>query len=117
MKKFLIVLLLFITVLACAQEQILYRENFTILFDAPETLPDLLTGESISYRVYLWDMSQGAPVEGLEAAGDVGESLVGKPAGDPGEQASPDPARQRRAVGISVEEARTHHDIGVIERL
>ena len=65
MKKILAVFLclLCFSGIAVAQEQILYRDTFTILWDAPEI--DLLTGESVAYRVYTWDMALGVPTEAL----------------------------------------------------
>lgn len=64
MKRFLLTVLLVLGVLAClgGQAQILYRDDFTILYDPPAELPELLTGESLVYRVWLWDMAQGEPV-------------------------------------------------------
>jgi len=64
MKKLVLVLLLALLVVACASTQtytILYKDDFTIQYDAPTTLPELLPGESLVYRVWLWDMAQGAP--------------------------------------------------------
>ncbi len=64
MKRLFLGLML-LAFMACAgfgQEQILYRDQFTIQYDPPATLPELLEGESLVYRIYLWDMAQGAPV-------------------------------------------------------
>lgn len=64
MKKLLLIGLLALLAIGCvsAQEQILYRDEFTIQYDPPAELPELLEGESLVYRVWLWDMSTGAPV-------------------------------------------------------
>jgi hypothetical protein len=62
MKKLSVFILLVLLAFSCtAQEQILYRDNFTIQYDAPAEMPELLTGESVVYRVWLWDMAQGTP--------------------------------------------------------
>ena len=45
-----------------SQQQILYKDQFTIQYDQPAEMPNLLTGESIVYRVWLWDMAQGSPL-------------------------------------------------------
>ena len=64
MKRFLFILLIGLIGLlpVMGQEQILYRDNFTIVYQNPAVMPELLTGESIFYRVWLWDMAQGVPV-------------------------------------------------------
>lgn len=63
MKKLLFVFVLLVVALgACAQTTILYRDEFTIQYDPPAVLPELLEGESLVYRIYLWDMAQGAPL-------------------------------------------------------
>ena len=62
MKKLIIgLLLLFAVCSVWGQQKILYKDNFTIQYDAPAVMPNLLTGESLVYRVWLWDMSQGPP--------------------------------------------------------
>lgn len=62
MKKILLTLL-FITIAFAVfgQATILYKDDFTLLYDAPAPYPDLLAGESVVYRIYLWDMADGAP--------------------------------------------------------
>lgn len=64
MKRVLLILAA-VALVACvggAQEQILYRDAFTIQYDAPVDIPELLSGESVVYRVWLWDTAQGVPV-------------------------------------------------------
>ena len=62
MKRLLIiVLLLGVAFGAFGQDTILYRDNFTLLFNEPVPPPTLLPGESMTYRVYLWDIADGAP--------------------------------------------------------
>ena len=63
MKRALLILAA-LALVACVgfTQEILYRDNFTILYDAPADLPDLLPGESVVYRIWLWDMAQGSPV-------------------------------------------------------
>ena len=64
MKKLFAILVLGLMVLACvgAQTAVLYRDQFTIQYDAPATMPELLSGESVVYRIWLWDVAQGPPV-------------------------------------------------------
>ena len=65
MKKLLAVLgiLFLLAVPLMAQHQILYKDNFTLQYDPPAVMPELLTGESLVYRVWLWDAAQGpAPI-------------------------------------------------------
>ena len=40
---------------------ILYEDDFTLLYDNPADMPDLLSGESVKYGIFLWDVSQGPP--------------------------------------------------------
>ena len=62
MKKILVAFLFLVVAFgAFGQSQILYRDTFTILWNPPAPPPELLTGESLVYRVYLWDMAAGAP--------------------------------------------------------
>ena len=65
MKKLLIVLMLFVAFAACGQETVLYKDDFTILYNEPADLPDVLSGESIVYRIYLWDMADGEPTTAM----------------------------------------------------
>ena len=60
MKKLLIVLLLLVPMLACAQAQILYRDNAIASWTAP-TVPALLPGEAFEYDVYLSNVALGNP--------------------------------------------------------
>jgi len=63
MKKLILIFLaLMLAAPLWGQYQILYKDNFTIQYDPPAELPDLLPGESLVYRVWLWDMAQGEPV-------------------------------------------------------
>ena len=63
MKKLLIgLMLLLMAVPVVAQFQILYKDDFTIQYDLPDPVPNLLPGESIVYRIWLWDMAQGPPL-------------------------------------------------------
>lgn len=64
MKKLAISLLLLVGLAAWGQELLLYKDAFTLQYDAPATLPNLLPGESLVYKVYLWDLAQGTPPAG-----------------------------------------------------
>lgn len=64
MKKTLVLLVLLLLVYsAFGLAQILYKDTFTICYDEPAVMPNLLSGESIVYRIWLWDAAQGsAPI-------------------------------------------------------
>ncbi len=65
MKKILVLLVLLLALVysTFGQAQILYKDTFTIQYDEPAVMPNLLSGESIVYRIWLWDAAQGpAPI-------------------------------------------------------
>ena len=65
MKRALLILFA-LALVACAgfaqPYEILYRDTFTLLYDEPVDMPELLSGESAEYGIWLWDTSQGVPV-------------------------------------------------------
>ena len=69
--------LLLIAACAFGQYQILYRDTFTLEYDAPVPMPELLSGESTVYRVWLWPMEQGPPAISTTVGWQfVGETLT-----------------------------------------
>ena len=99
MKRLLIVGLLFAVALgACAQTAVLYRDQFTIQYDAPAVLPELLEGESLVYRIYLWDMAQGEPV----TTGTTGWILYAQTATLEQFVVTPPTPRRTWAVGVQL---------------
>ena len=57
----LFALLLLVAALSFGEYQILYRDTFTIEYNEPVDMPELLSGESRAYRIWLWPMEQGPP--------------------------------------------------------
>ena len=57
----LFALLLLVAALSFGEYQILYRDTFTIEYNEPVDMPELLSGESRVYRIWLWPMEQGPP--------------------------------------------------------
>ncbi len=98
MKRLMTILfLLLLAVPLVAQTyQILYRDNFTIQYDAPVTMPNLLTGESLVYRVWLWDMAQGPPL----ISGTTGWTFYAETPTFEQFVITPQDPRQEYAVGI-----------------
>ncbi len=99
MKKLLIgLMLLLIAVPVVAQFQILYKDDFTIQYDQPTVMPNLLTGESLVYRVWLWDMSQGPPF----ISGTVGWTFYAETSSLEQYVITPQNPRLEYAVGIQL---------------
>ena len=93
--------ILFLVLLVCplfGQFQILYRDEFTLLYDPPATMPNLLSGESLVYRIWLWDTAQGPPL----ITGTVGWAFYAEtPTLEQYVITPPDPRREY-AVGVQL---------------
>ena len=99
MRRILVLLMLVSLAFACvAQEQILYRDEFTIQYDQPAEMPELLTGESVVYRIWLWDMAQGTPL----TTGTTGWAHYAETASLEQFVVTPSDPRKEYAVGVQL---------------